>query len=590
MEMWYYLLVAAVVFFLSAVMAVFAAKRHSGRFASARPLTVLSLGVAFSAGWLYFPIAASILLPTGCNYFHVVIDTFFYMIKIFAMGGSFQSIAENLTEVSDGVFRMYMLMAAILVLCAPLLTLGWTMTIIRNLSARNRYHGSFYTDAYIFSALNANSLALAEDIRSKDPKGRTVIFTDATAAHPLYSRAKQLGAICFAKPLDAVDFSFHSKKKKLYFFAIDTVESKNTDAAMDVMRRYGNRKNAALYVFTTGITGELLLADAAAKRDAKEVRSCIRVRRIDRIQSLISRTLYDRGYEDIYASAVSENGRHRIGAVVIGMGHCGTEMTRALPWFGQMEGYDLRIDAFDADPKAEERFVSAYPELVACGREPAVDGDAQYTLQIHAGVDATDGAFDRQIAQLPAITYAFISLGDDDRNIAAAVKLRQLCERRGLHPKIHAVLRDAHKKESLTGITNYRGQSYDITFIGDTREFFCEAVILGTDVEKQALERHLKWGSEESFWQYDYNYRSSVAAAIHKKMKLLCKVPGADLPPESRTEAQKRCLRILEHRRWNAYIRSEGYVYGPRNDLAKTHNCLLPFDQLPPEEQEKDDD
>lgn len=43
-------------------------------------------------------------------------------------------------------------------------------------------------------------------------------------------------------------------------------------------------------------------------------------------------------------------------------------------------------------------------------------------------------------------------------------------------------------------------------------------------------------------------------------------------------------------------MRSEGYVYGGtveksgRNDLAKTHNCLVPFDALPIAEQKKDDD
>ena len=38
-------------------------------------------------------------------------------------------------------------------------------------------------------------------------------------------------------------------------------------------------------------------------------------------------------------------------------------------------------------------------------------------------------------------------------------------------------------------------------------------------------------------------------------------------------------------------MRSEGYVFAPkRNDLAKTHPCLIEFDKLTLEEQEKDDD
>ena len=53
---------------------------------------------------------------------------------------------------------------------------------------------------------------------------------------------------------------------------------------------------------------------------------------------------------------------------------------------------------------------------------------------------------------------------------------------------------------------------------------------------------------------------------------------------------------MLEHNRWNAYMRSEGYVYGGtpepegRNDLAKMHNCLVRFELLSPEDKAKDDD
>lgn len=79
-------------------------------------------------------------------------------------------------------------------------------------------------------------------------------------------------------------------------------------------------------------------------------------------------------------------------------------------------------------------------------------------------------------------------------------------------------------------------------------------------------------------------------------MKILCKITGAEKAAAERTEQERSELRRLEHRRWNAYMRSEGYVYGGtveksgRNDLAKTHNCIVPFDALPIVEQKKDDD
>ena len=44
-----------------------------------------------------------------------------------------------------------------------------------------------------------------------------------------------------------------------------------------------------------------------------------------------------------------------------------------------------------------------------------------------------------------------------------------------------------------------------------------------------------------------------------------------------------------EHRRWNAYMRTEGYVYNKtRDDIAKTHPSLIVFDDLSQAEKDKD--
>jgi len=171
------------------------------------------------------------------------------------------------------------------------------------------------------------------------------------------------------------------------------------------------------------------------------------------------------------------------------------------------------------------------------------------------------------------------------------VKLRTWLLKKGCQPQIDAVVRNVDKRNALSGITNYSGQAYDIRFIGDAKSSYSEEVIFESDIEEEALKRHMKWGKEEEFWRFEYNYRSSVASAIHRKMKILCQIPGADKTPEKRTEGEKWALRDLEHRRWNAYMRSEGFTYAEkRNNLAKTHHCLVPFDELSLEEQEKDDD
>ena len=85
-----------------------------------------------------------------------------------------------------------------------------------------------------------------------------------------------------------------------------------------------------------------------------------------------------------------------------------------------------------------------------------------------------------------------------------------------------------------------------------------------------------------------------MASAIHMKARVLCGIPGADKEESELTIEERDIIEPLEHRRWNAYMRSEGYVYSgspeksSRNDLAKKHHNLVYFDSLTEEDKRKD--
>jgi hypothetical protein len=65
---------------------------------------------------------------------------------------------------------------------------------------------------------------------------------------------------------------------------------------------------------------------------------------------------------------------------------------------------------------------------------------------------------------------------------------------------------------------------------------------------------------------------------------------GDDKPRQVEfTAAEVEELARLEHERWWAEKRAAGYVFGPsKSDKAKTHPCMVPWDQLSGEEREKD--
>ena len=169
-----------------------------------------------------------------------------------------------------------------------------------------------------------------------------------------------------------------------------------------------------------------------------------------------------------------------------------------------------------------------------------------------------------------------------------------LCERAGAKPVIRTVIRHHEKSEVIKGIRNHRGQFYGIEPMGDFETCCSEKVLMGSELEKLALERHLNWGKEEDFWKYEYNYRSSMASAIHFRERVLCGISWAGKSTEELSDREKDLVEKMEHRRWNAYMRSEGYSYSgsmdkqTRNDLAKVHCDLVSFEILSEEEKRKD--
>jgi len=236
---------------------------------------------------------------------------------------------------------------------------------------------------------------------------------------------------------------------------------------------------------------------------------------------------------------------------------------------------------------AEEKFVALAPELMSSDYNGVdVEGEAQYQITIHPDVDVQTITFADKISKITNASYVFVALGNDDMNINTAVNLRMYFERIKIHPVIQAVVYNSQQRKALEGIANYRGQAYDIEFVGDIESSYTEDVIIDSELEDDALKRHLKWGKEEEFWTYEYNYRSSMASAIHMKARVKCGIPGADKKEADLSDEERTIIETLEHRRWNAYMRAQGYIFSgstdksSRNDLAKMHHDLVDYSSL----------
>lgn len=551
----------------------------------------LFAGVFVAAFFMFIPTYLSTAELSVIGGLRAVLLSIFNSIQVFTAGCEFGNVLENMAQCPEWLSIIYQAWISVIYVVAPMFTIGVVLSLFKNVSANLKYFRTYFKDVYVFSELNDKSIVLASDIKSKHKKA-AIVFTDVfedneEKIYELIEQARNLGAICFKKDILVVNLKKHSESKSISFFTIGSNETENLNQSLKLIENYRDRDNTHIYIFSTKIESELLLTAIDKGK--------VKVRRINEVQSLINRILYERGSIIFDGAREDTNGDKCISAVVVGMGNHGTEMVKALTWYGQMDGYRLEINAFDQDELAEKKFVALAPELMSSDYNGVyVEGEAQYKITIHPDVDVRTITFADKISKITNASYVFVALGNDDMNINTAVNLRMYFERIKIHPVIQAVVYNSQQRRALEGIENYRGQAYDIEFVGDVESSYTEDVIIDSELEEDALKRHLKWGKEEEFWTYEYNYRSSMASAIHMKARVKCGIPGADKKEEELSDEERNIIEVLEHRRWNAYMRSEGYVFSgskkktSRNDLAKMHHDLVDFSSLTEEEKRKD--
>lgn len=591
---WFVCFFAALIVLAAGVVATAVFSRSESRVLTMlSPMHVLFGCVMVSSLLIFLPIYIHICADQNLHVWEALLLSLHNVFRLFVIDGEMEFVMDNLTDIPSGLYTPYFFLSAVLFLMAPLLTVGFVLSFFKNLTAHLRLLVCVHVPLFVFSEMNARSLTLARDIQKHNPKSR-IVFADVfdqddETSYEMIIAAKKMRSICFKEDIADLPLGQHRKNSRICVFILGADESENLVQAVRMEEKYGDYPNLEMYVFCEQVESEMLLSGGSTGRAL--------LRRINVTQSFIQYNLYTDGIR-LFEQAIPDGEIKHISVVIVGLGAFGTELLRTLAWFCQMDGYRLEIHAFDADPLAQDRFELLCPELIdpAHNGNFTDDGDAQYRITIHGGVSADCRTLYKAIGGIENISAVYVALNSDSENINVSAGLRTCFEQRDIHPSIHAVVESSEKKDAVQGAVNYSGQPFDIDFIGDLRSVYTQDVLLRSELENVALQRHLRWGKESAFWQFEYNHKSSVASAIHARMKRLCGMPGIDLLPSERTPEQRERLRKLEHRRWNAYMRSEGYIYSgspeksSRNNLGKMHHCLVTYDLLSEEERQKDDD
>ncbi len=178
---------------------------------------------------------------------------------------------------------------------------------------------------------------------------------------------------------------------------------------------------------------------------------------------------------------------------------------------------------------------------------------------------------------------------DDDEAVNAenAAVLLRYCPLKG---KVYARL-----SRTTDGVVSF----------GGPEELYTPEIIMKRQLSRMAIRMHENYRAASSVPQPTWDElggflrRSNLASADHLlvKARILLGPDASEKDFKKAAEAweklsaggKERCRRI-EHERWSRFLQLNNWTYGPvRNNAARVHPLLIPFDELSDENQAKDD-
>ena len=489
--------------------------------------------------------------------------------------------------------------------------------------------------------------------------GSIIVFTDVIeendeSSYELLEEAKELGAILFRKDLDSVKLIRFNRHRKIKIYLISENESEKIRHATTVMTQY-DFPEVELYVFSENIQSRLVLgvknikemkvvrvndiqnliyhnldtygqrlfdnAKAQNRTDADSVISAIVVgfgRYGHELVKALSWFCQYPGFEllvDIFDSNPGAEDSFRTVCPEMMKRSDKKVCGEANYTFNFHSGIDINSSEFQ---RQFNKIKNPTYIFVCLGNDSDNIGAAINirTLCEKRGIspDIETVVYDSNIEQLMGCKWA------PDVNPEISGEARET-----------ALAAKAAVDADCGGVTNHKNQRYKIHIIGSLDSFYSCDTVIESRWEKEGEEVNRRYYyenvlnkncdekpkngtskkvlSEEKkkadamlaevdrqFWQYEYNYGSSVTKAIHERLKKKLHatdygmvLPYINKPRCEWTDEEKLAYSELEHPRWNAYMRSEGYSYGEkRNDLAKLHNNLVPTEELDKETRIKD--
>ena len=338
---------------------------------------------------------------------------------------------------------------------------------------------------------------------------------------------------------------------------------------------------------------------------------------IDEYKRIAFRLLHD---EPLYK--LCDAGTEKLDILIVGFGRMGQEILKAISWAGCFPNTDTHVHVVSRRGIENGRsLLSECPELGVDlrhngGFEQPGNGGVQLNKDApiyYYSAETKGQEFDRIIRSLVHCRFIVVSLGDDSASMSCALNIyrlimreRYLSDRSIVPPEIHVRIRD---NENLKLFTTDNTADDDRSVFRCFRWFGSDEDIYGPDriseseLEKMAVEArkiYMKRNGLEGKISEGYEYlpqsekNANQAAGLHalyklhfmKNVKAVKRIDSEPYDPEesrrvfdtlvSRDELER--FANWEHIRWQAYMRTEGFVHAPYEKTKELYDALYTGD------------
>lgn len=493
--------------------------------------------------------------------------------RVFITDGDINMIVGSLVNVRGWIAYPYTFLSALLFVGCPVLTANLLLAFFRGFLYQIKFALTKNKKIYIMSELNEMSLALASSIKEggANTKDSLIVFAGVKKAEDANQDAqletvKKLGAIYLKQDVTSINYS--ANRNFIEVFLISKNETENIEKTIAIWAKEPKGKKVKIFVYATSpfsghiidsLDKENIILSDSIKEKIKndenisgrfietgikdiEINYDFDVKRVDYISDFAIKMLDESKVFELCKKSEEKV----ISILIAGIGKFGKEVLKTALWYCQIDGYKLEINVIDngIDKRGFEHNVietlkHECPEIIS---KNYPNEDAKYDIRfftVDCFNDSINRLFKEQKQRLLRTQAVFVTLGDDDKNINAAIEIRrqfdrifdfsdEQLEKRTLSiytdmPVINAVVYDDKKAQNLEKRLMNHKHPFNINFIGRLSEIYNYENIQKSEMyEQSAFRYHIEWVETEK------RIRNSLSKQTPELVAQVCACYGAD--------------------------------------------------------------